>query len=1487
MVQSLAPALLAELAKKKRNIESSKDESSKDGTSERSASPASKQRSSSKAASTKAASTKAVFASTKAASTKAVFASTKAASTKAVFASTKAASTKAVFASTKAASTKAVFASTKAASMKPAPSATKPAPSATKPAPATTKSSSLSSTTKWKKKVPSMNSGMLKLKGLPIGTPYQDIVEAIKPFGKCTNVIVLKKTNEAYVRIEKEQDSIALLNCKDLTVNGNKITVSLKETGEETHVEQKDQTDCKSAATKKESSPSAISKASHNKADPEKAPIKAAPVVKKVLRKEIPWRKNIVEIAGLPESGVSEEELASLARPHGFNTVPVIAMTLKKAYLELPDTHAAEAMVKAFSESPAKINDTILTVSKMSMPMDLSYTESLFRVLMGIEKTSEIVTLPERLVTIGNVPNSDSALTEILEIIKSIGAHKRFLLLNNRVIFEMESPDITQNVHAHFLKCPCTVQEKVLTATLARIPKAAKEAKRKKDVDANTSSQKPGKAEDKDSVDSGSVAHNLSKTDIATPEEAVAGGGGPTSVENVVSPASATLDIAMASPTREECATAELGSARALDVDMQEPDLPNEGVAEKSAASAEKGASQTEDETATSVPLPESSTETQQDLVDFAPVEDGFNGGKPEEMKTELEEDFTANRKADCGVTSCSELTETKNDFTEDPDQASTTNSEADVQPRNQQQTNKTASKPEGEQATGETDPDNPITKPDPSQDFLPVSQEMLKALEAAVHQCRMQSSLRQKQKQAEAQSNITATKDSKTNQSDLDKTTPEGDNEQPRLSSERSSSRSRRRGRAGSEDNRPASAPRDVSGSTPSVSQKSRKESSPVTSKSRERKDEGKRKSRSSSRISASSKSDSRAREEELVESEDFPFNLDEFVTVDEVGDEVEEVPVPKSFKDPQKPAEKKSAQKRSAPVARGKRAKKSPPQTRTYRTRSGMTKEVEAVKDEAANTAENQMEADVCEPADVPSHSEQEADELKTEVSTCTSVPLDEQEKAMDETMATDTETKAELQSALPTPSATLAPSTVTSEPSPADRAQDEIVAPGPVKEDCVSEERTPSAKVEEMQSAGSESLEESEKLPEPQTTTGITEPTSGRGEEEALGSHLQTQNVLVTLDEVCEEEDNYPEEVDEEELLKMQAGEYPEALFTVDEIGEDEVEEKDIHALVTLDEIVEEEDEEQKNLEITSETLPDNKEEEDERVDSFNPEALVTLDEANDDEMEQEGGTKNSKPVDNTTKAFDQSAEAPPSPDLDEFPQINFVTVDEVGEEDTQEEVRKAPPEELKEEEEEEEEVAVSTRKRTKGRRKARQTAAKRRAAAKAKEISEQESDKSPAMTSTTTELAPAAAESPIAHATLPTEEPEKEEPQLRQKEEEKDVDDQMQGDSEGTSETRAATKEAAKERREAETSEETKAKRSRSRSPVRMDFTMPPFSPNNPIGIDFVVPKMGYFCKLCSLFYSSEETAKKSHCSSMRHYQNVQKYYEKMRSEQGGS
>ncbi|XP_030595088.1 matrin-3-like isoform X2 [Archocentrus centrarchus] len=64
------------------------------------------------------------------------------------------------------------------------------------------------------------------------------------------------------------------------------------------------------------------------------------------------------------------------------------------------------------------------------------------------------------------------------------------------------------------------------------------------------------------------------------------------------------------------------------------------------------------------------------------------------------------------------------------------------------------------------------------------------------------------------------------------------------------------------------------------------------------------------------------------------------------------------------------------------------------------------------------------------------------------------------------------------------------------------------------------------------------------------------------------------------------------------------------------------------------------------------------------------------------------------------------------------------------------------------------------------------------------------------------------------------------------------------------------------------------------PSTASLPLPPYDTTTPIGVEHV--KAGFYCHICFLFYSNEDTAKKTHCSSQAHYNKLQKHLEKEQS-----
>ncbi|XP_031453845.1 matrin-3 isoform X2 [Phasianus colchicus] len=79
---------------------------------------------------------------------------------------------------------------------------------------------------------------------------------------------------------------------------------------------------------------------------------------------------------------------------------------------------------------------------------------------------------------------------------------------------------------------------------------------------------------------------------------------------------------------------------------------------------------------------------------------------------------------------------------------------------------------------------------------------------------------------------------------------------------------------------------------------------------------------------------------------------------------------------------------------------------------------------------------------------------------------------------------------------------------------------------------------------------------------------------------------------------------------------------------------------------------------------------------------------------------------------------------------------------------------------------------------------------------------------------------------------------------------------------------------------DTQEEQETKNVQEKALIPDEFRIGPYQPNVPVGVNYVVPKTGFYCKLCSLFYTNEDVAKKTHCSSLPHYQKLKKILDKM-------
>uniref|UniRef100_A0A8C7Y4C6 Matrin-type domain-containing protein n=1 Tax=Oryzias sinensis TaxID=183150 RepID=A0A8C7Y4C6_9TELE len=388
--------------------------------------------------------------------------------------------------------------------------------------------------------------------------------------------------------------------------------------------------------------------------------------------------------------------------------------------------------------------------------------------------------------------------------------------------------------------------------------------------------------------------------------------------------------------------------------------------------------------------------------------------------------------------------------------------------------------------------------------------------------------------------------------------------------------------------------------------------------------------------------------------------------------------------------------------------------------------------------------------------------------------------------------------------------------------------------------------------------------------------------------------SKNALKNLDEVSEEEEDYPDDTaEEEELNKRLAaakererareerratnGENREQkslscsrgrshrskeeekvdldtqeLVTLDEVGGDEagepdfegldsgVMERELQDLVTLDEIIEEEVEEGKEAQ-THETQP--------RIQDSQSEDLI--------KSETSAGSEESKSPRAAKRKHDEDAVLEES--------SNFGTIDDPGKT------------------EEEEKIVTTPRSRGRPKKKSRQAAVRKSARGKESSTEEEKKDEElepPPPTSLDSSSTPDPETSgSLGDDKTEIQKPEEDISQSEVQQLQPEPADEGKGSVMKNKQDELMTELKVNKRQQEPIGVE--SKRARSESPsVPASFLLPPYNPKSPIGQEHVVPKSGFFCNICSVFYLTEKAAKEVHCSSQRHYENLQKHNRKL-------
>ncbi|XP_078205211.1 zinc finger protein 638 isoform X3 [Callithrix jacchus] len=175
----------------------------------------------------------------------------------------------------------------------------------------------------------------------------------------------------------------------------------------------------------------------------------------------------VMLISNLPNKGYSTEEVCDLAKPFGGLKDVLIFSSHKKAYIEI-NRKAAESMVKFYTCFPVLMDGNQLSISMTPENMNIKDEEAVFTTLVKEnDPEANIDTIYDRFVHLDNLP--EDGLQCVLCVGLQFGKvdHHVFISNKNKAILQLDSPESAQSMYSFLKQNPQNIGDHILTCTLS------------------------------------------------------------------------------------------------------------------------------------------------------------------------------------------------------------------------------------------------------------------------------------------------------------------------------------------------------------------------------------------------------------------------------------------------------------------------------------------------------------------------------------------------------------------------------------------------------------------------------------------------------------------------------------------------------------------------------------------------------------------------------------------------------------------------------------------------------------------------------------------------------------------------------------------------------------------------------------------------------------------------------------------------------------
>ncbi|XP_045142519.1 zinc finger protein 638 [Echinops telfairi] len=175
----------------------------------------------------------------------------------------------------------------------------------------------------------------------------------------------------------------------------------------------------------------------------------------------------VVLVSNLPLKGYSIEDIYNLAKPFGGLNDILLLSSHKKAYIEV-SRKSGDSMVKFYTCFPISLDGTQLSISMVTENINIKDEEAIFTtVIKENDPEANIEKSYDRFVHLDNLP--EDGLQCVLCIGLQFGKvdHHIFMSNKNKAILQLDSPESAQSMYNFLKQNPQNIGDYVLTCTLS------------------------------------------------------------------------------------------------------------------------------------------------------------------------------------------------------------------------------------------------------------------------------------------------------------------------------------------------------------------------------------------------------------------------------------------------------------------------------------------------------------------------------------------------------------------------------------------------------------------------------------------------------------------------------------------------------------------------------------------------------------------------------------------------------------------------------------------------------------------------------------------------------------------------------------------------------------------------------------------------------------------------------------------------------------